>query len=343
MKACIYNPYLDTLGGGERYAMTFAKVLSENGFDVNVEWKNPKIKVDLEKRFGMDLSEINFIPDVKKGDGYDLCFWVSDGSVPLLHARNNILHFQVPFHDVDGKSMLNRMKFFRINKIVCNSNFTKKVIDQEYGVNSLVLYPPVDTAHIKKQKKDNLILSVARFSQLKQSKHQDILINAFKKLYDSGNREFKLVVAGGVEIGAGDYVARLKESSLGYPVEIIQSPDFSILKKLFGKAKFFWSASGFGEDEIRHPEKVEHFGITIVEAMSAGAIPLAFNAGGHREILGGSEAGYLWNTIGNLVKATEEINKNKSLYKKMSIIATQKSDNYCEEKFSKGVLSLAHT
>ena len=109
-KAAIINPYLDTLGGGERYSLSFAKVLTDFGWEVNVEWPDQSIKKKLEERFGINLKSLNFVPDTRKGTGYDLCFWVSDGSIPLLHARKNILHFQVPFQDVDGKSLFNRMK-----------------------------------------------------------------------------------------------------------------------------------------------------------------------------------------------------------------------------------------
>ncbi|MCX6704821.1 MAG: hypothetical protein NT162_00575, partial [Candidatus Woesebacteria bacterium] len=168
MRAAIYNPYLDTLGGGERYTMTFAKVLAKNGYQVDVEWKDIRIKKILENRFGFNLDGINIVDCINKGDGYDLCFWVSDGSIPILHARNNILHFQVPFHDVGGKSLINKMKFFRINKIVCNSLFTKRIIDREYGVESLVIHPPVDTLSIKPKRKEKIILFVGRFSQILQ-------------------------------------------------------------------------------------------------------------------------------------------------------------------------------
>jgi len=94
MRAAIYNPYLDTLGGGERYTLSFAKVLLNNGFDVNIFWKDSSILDKFEKRFGITLNGLNTIDDIKKGEGYDLCFWVSDGSIPILHSRNNILHFQ---------------------------------------------------------------------------------------------------------------------------------------------------------------------------------------------------------------------------------------------------------
>ena len=153
MKAAIHNPYLDTLGGGERYTLSFAKVLSDNGWDVDLEWKNENIRKKLESRFGINLSKINIASDIKKGDGHDLCFWVSDGSIPTLKARKNILHFQVPFHNIGGNSLLNKMKLFRIDNIVCNSAFTKNVIDREYGVESVVLYPPVSVSDFKSKRK----------------------------------------------------------------------------------------------------------------------------------------------------------------------------------------------
>ena len=40
-----------------------------------------------------------------------------------------------------------------------------------------------------------------------------------------------------------------------------------------------------GEDAERHPERFEHFGISVVEAMAAGAVPLVFGAAGPGEIV----------------------------------------------------------
>src|SRR3972149_10310910 len=192
MRAAIYNPYLDTLGGGERYSISFAKILADSGYSVDVQWENESIKSKLESRFGMKLDGINFIPDVKKGSGYEVCFWVSDGSIPTLGARKNFLHFQFPFKGVKGRSLLNKMKHFRINKIIANSKFTKGFIDEEYGVESIVIYPPVDTAKISSGKKENLILFVGRFSQLEQAKNQHLLVQAFKKFFDQGGADWEL-------------------------------------------------------------------------------------------------------------------------------------------------------
>lgn len=326
MKASIFNPYLDTLGGGERYTMAVAKYLLDKGYVVDIEWKDQEIKEKLEDRFGIDLKDINFIDSIKRGDKYDVCFWVSDGSIPTLKARKNILHFQVPFKGVNGKTLINRMKLFRISKIVCNSNFTKKVIDDEYGVNSIVIYPPVDIEGIKPKRKENIIFFVGRFSQLKQVKGQAILIDAFKKFVDKGYSDWKLILAGGTEVGVSDYLEELNKQKEGYSVEIIKSPNYKTIKDLYGKAKIFWSAVGYGQDDVKEPDKVEHFGISVVEAMASGAVPIVYNAGGHKEIIKNGVTGFLWNYPQELIKLTNNlINKNSySSINKESSIEIQK-------------------
>lgn len=340
MRAAIYNPYLDTLGGGERYTLSFAKVLTTEGYSVDLEWKSADIKENLAERFGMDLSDINIVSDIRRGDGYDLCFWVSDGSIPALKARKNILHFQVPFHGVGGRSLLNKMKLFRVSKIVCNSHFTRSFIDKEYGVESVVIYPPVDVEHIKPKRKENIILFVGRFSQILQNKGQDILVRSFKKMYDEGLKDWKLVLAGGGEVGVGDYLEKLRKMVLGYPIEIVESPDYKTLKDLYGKAKIFWSASGFGVNEEKNPEKVEHFGITVVEAMSAGAIPIVFKAGGHKEIVANGISGFLWTSENELIKKTNNAINDRILYGTTKKTAVDWSRKYSYSRFKEAFESM---
>jgi glycosyltransferase involved in cell wall biosynthesis len=340
MRAAIYNPYLDSLGGGERYTMTFAEVLVKHGYTVDVEWKDTKIREKLELRFGKIYSEINFVPDARRGDGYDVCFWVSDGSIPTLHARHNLLHFQVPFHHIGGNSLLNKMKLFRVDKIICNSKFTKEVIDKEYGVESIVIYPPVDVAKIKPKRKENIILSVGRFSELKQSKHQDILIGTFKKLVDRGLTDWRLVLAGGVEVGATELIEKLKKMAENYPIDIFESPDFATLKDLYGKSRIFWSASGFGENEISNPEKVEHFGIVIVEAMAAGTIPMAFKSGGFKETIEDGVNGFLWETTSELIRKTRAVINNPRSARQTLKKAIDDSKLYSEERFDEEIAKI---
>ena len=340
MRAAIFNPYLDTLGGGERYSLAVAIALSGAGYRVDVQWRSPSIKKRLEERFGIDLGEINIVKDVKRGDGYDVCFWVSDGSVPTLLARKNFLHFQVPFHGVNGKTLLNKMKLWRIRKIIVNSNFTKGVIDKEFGSDSVVIYPPVSVEKIKPKKKENVILFVGRFSELKQAKNQDVLVKAFRRLYDSGYREWRLILAGGAEVGGKEYLRRIKKMSEGYPVEIIESPSFKEIVALYGRAKIFWSAVGSGVKEEKEPEKVEHFGITLVEAMAAGVAPVVYWAGGYKETIKDGKNGFLWKDTRSFLKITKKLIEDKSNLLSISRQAKEDSERYGYERFNKEFLAL---
>jgi len=340
VRAAIYNPYLDTLGGGERYSLSFARVLAAKGFSVDVQWEEATIKGKLENRFGMQLNEINIVPDVKRGGGYDVCFWVSDGSIPTLGARKNFLHFQFPFKGVKGRSLLNRMKLFRINKIIVNSAFTKGFVDEEYGVDSTVIYPPVDVEKIPSGKKENLILFVGRFSQLEQAKNQHVLVGAFKKFYDAGAHDWELTLAGGVEVGVDVYFNRLQRLSEGYPIKIVKSPDFRQLRQLYARAKLFWSAVGFGVNAAKEPKRVEHFGMTVVEAMAAGAIPIVFDEGGHKEIVEQGKNGFLWKSLGQLLKFSKNVTRDKALARDLSLGAKRDADRFSYDKFEKSILEI---
>lgn len=339
MRAAFFNPYLDTLGGGERYTMSFAKVLLDNGFKVDVQWKSLGISEKLEERFGLKLNSINYVRDIKRGDGYDVCFWVSDGSIPLLRSRKNFLHFQFPFKDVNGRSLINKMKLFRINKIVCNSYFTKSFIDQEYGVDSEVIYPPVDVASIRPKRKENIILSVGRFSQLTQAKNQHILVETFKKIARR-YPDWRLILAGGSDVGVDDYLRKLIKSSSAYPIEIIENPDFEKIKDLYGKSKIYWTATGFGINEKTEPKKVEHFGIAVVEAMSGGCVPLAYSAGGHKETIVEDENGFLWKKIPELTKKTKTLLDNPKKLREISANAKEDARVYEYNRFEGDVLDL---
>ena len=336
MKAAIYNPYWDTLGGGERYTISFAKVLTELGYRVDVQWKDNDLMKRIEERFGIKTMDINVVSDIKKGDGYDICFWISDGSIPLLRSRNNILHFQVPFTDVKGDSLMNKMKLYRVKKVICNSQFTKKVIDKEYRINSIVVYPPCDTTKIKPKRKENIILSVGRFSQLLQSKHQDILIEVFIKLIKKGVTDWKLVLAGGSGVGGVEYLDGLKKEAEKYPIEFHEDPDYKEIIELYGRSKIFWSASGYAENEQRNPEKVEHFGIALIEAMAGGCVPVVLNAGGHKEIIGENN-GYLWSKRAEVVRITRDLITDGKLLRNVSKNAIVSSKTFGYERFKESV------
>ncbi|MBU3956793.1 glycosyltransferase family 4 protein [Patescibacteria group bacterium] len=348
MKAGIFDPYLDTLGGGERYSMTVAYCLAKKGWQVEVFWDDRGMGKRLEERLGIDLRKIKFVPNIFKEKffkkqqlmkRYDLLFFLSDGSIPFLFAKKNLLHFQVPFHDVGGKKPLNRIKLRKIDAVICNSRFTKKFIDKEYGVKSKVIYPPVAVKEFKPGEKKNIILSVGRFSRLMQSKRQDVLIDVFRQMSEE-LKDWQLILAGGTDVGKDEAFDKLKKKAKNLPVKIIENSPFSELKKLYAQAKIFWTAAGFGVDENQKPERVEQFGIVTVEAMAAGCVPVVINKGGQPEIVNHNQNGLLWNSQKELIKQTLKVIKDEKLRERLAQAAQKRAQDFSQAHFCQEIKEL---
>jgi glycosyltransferase involved in cell wall biosynthesis len=336
-KALIYNPYFDTLGGGERYTAGVIAAFHEAGYEVTVAWKDQLLSDMLRARFDLstpfhvdnqgylDLTQGSFIQKIRYQRQFDAVFWVSDGSLPLLVTKKNILHFQVPFstHNARFSDTIKRLFY---THVVCNSRFTQSVISSTYHLTSSVLYPPCST--IQPGKKEPLILGVGRFDTSLHGKRQDILIDAFKRLSLSG---WKLVLAGGCL--QTSIVDKLQTSIQGSSISLVCNPSWSELEQLYSSASLFWHAAGFEVNDTLNPEKVEHFGIATVEAMSAGAVPLVYDAGGQREVVTHAENGFRWHTIDELIAQTRQLIDTPELMQQISLNARQASSQFTTEHF----------
>jgi len=390
-KVAIYDPYLDTLGGGERYCLTVAEILLKKNCQVDLFWSGDPVYVArAEDRFSLDLQNINIIPDLfnnvsKKIEHlhtaesldknnsanndvynfidkvnkfkckvlstmqYDLLFFLSDGSIPCLFAKKNILHIQVPFSKTDStlETIKNLAKYPTITNIVCNSKFTSKHTPSVFNNKTKIIYPPVDVNKFySSQEKENIILSVGRFDNILNAKKQDILIETFKKIYKKNPyTSWKLVLAGGSYQSEqnNSYLNYLKDISKGFPIEIYVNPSFTELREIYAKSKIYWHAAGYGVNENIHPEETEHFGITIVEAMASGLVPVVVNKGGIPEIVTNGINGYLWDSFEELISKTELLFESPELVKTLSIESQKASTKFSKEVFQKQFVDLIYS
>jgi len=148
-----------------------------------------------------------------------------------------------------------------------------------------------------------------------------------------------LVLAGGTTVGATQStIDKLRKSSEKLPIEIITNPSFKKIQDLCSTANIFWSASGYSADKAI---QTEHFGITVVEAMAAGVVPIITNLGGHKEIVDHSQNGFLWDTPSQLERITLELIKAKSSkLQAVSQAAVVKSKIFDTSEFNRKFLKL---
>ncbi len=337
-KIAIISPYLSVLGGGERYILTIAE---NNSYTNNVTVFAHDLEI-LNKgstKFNLNLKRVkvekfpaNLTLYLLKSR-YDVIIYVTDGSLPFLPPGKNLLIIQSPLHIPDS-SLITKLKLTTINSALCYSQFIKNIINNRLEIKTHVIPPPVDTLNLKPLTKQNYILSVGRFFTWLHSKKQDFLIDSFKKLIKKENSTgWTLKLVGSIDEGSQEYVQKLQISARGYPIEIITDVNYEKLKQLYGKAKIYWHGAGFGEDLSRYPEKAEHFGISTVEAMSAGCVPIVFNGGGQKEIVKNAVNGFLFNTQEQLLTQTLTLINNDELRKSISSICEDHSKIYSKKIF----------
>jgi glycosyltransferase involved in cell wall biosynthesis len=342
MKFGFYSPYLDTFGGGERYMLTLASHFSKNN-TVDIFWDEPEIKAPLSRFLKIDLTKTRFKENIFKYEiakklihtrKYDVIFVLSDGSVPISFAKKNILHFQVPFN-FPKSDLKTKVKIKKYQHIVCNSNFTKEFIDKSFNISSMVIYPPVDVKSIKPKPKEKIIISVGRFSpnQL-HPKRQEILIEVFKEIYKKYPK-WRLILARQAKKEDEKYLRSLKKSIRGFGIKIFENMPVEKLRVLYSKSSIYWHATGFGEDESKNPEKMEHFWISTVEAQAAGAVPVVIGVGGQKEIVIDGKNGLTWLTKAQLYEKTALIIKDQNLRTKLSASSIKSSKKFSVENFIK--------
>jgi O-antigen biosynthesis protein len=101
-----------------------------------------------------------------------------------------------------------------------------------------------------------------------------------------------------------DYLIHLKGISQGFNIHFGVNVAQRKLGRLLRTSGLYWHAAGIGVDVVTNPEKCEHFGISIAEAMSAGAVPFAVGTGGATEIIDFAENGFLYHDPKSLLRRT---------------------------------------
>lgn len=383
-KIMILNPYVGTLGGGEKH-MGYLCQFMEEYYDYNVDidivvfdYNDVKVQDenyvtidDVNRQFGLDLKRtrlrkldlpnpqglIQVLDHRKKVEEvtteYDLFINFMFMSKHIGRAKVNLYEVMFPRPPFVPRSWWKKALAFTERQhdkdyyesydyYISNSEYTKGWTEQYWGKKkpNVVIYPPVffeDEIKDKYQEseKKNIIISVGRFFVASHSKKQLDLVRFFTKHQDIF-KDYEYHLCGAVSDDPQDlaYLKRIKNVAATVDnVFIHENCEFGKLMDLYKQAKIFWHGTGYGVQECLEPEKMEHFGITTIEAMSNGAVPVVIRKGGQKETVIDGVTGFTWETEAECVAATKKLIDDDDLRKDMAEKSAVRANEYSIEKF----------
>lgn len=291
---------------------------------------------------------------------YDVFVCMTHTPPPFNHARIGILYIHFPFFDRRDnwpwnaaeqglgqikawwrKRVYERWWHERMNSyyaIASNSEFTRGWTQKYWGVDSTAVFPPVDLSKFIVGEKQDRILVLGRFTQVKK---QAELIAVFKK-HRSRLPGWSFNCIGGLsEDNSADleYFDVVGREASGVAELTINAPRVQVHSEL-SRSRIFWHGMGIDVDETRQPMKIEHFGIATVEAMAAGCIPIVVNQGGQREIVTHGETGFLCNSLEEFAERTIEISADPTRSAKMASAARDHAAQFASSIFEDRMLAI---
>lgn len=222
------------------------------------------------------------------------------------------------------------------DSICAISEFSRTWIRRYWRRDSGLLYPPVDVAAVNPGPKRNVILTVGRFFAGSHNKKHIPMIRTFKRMIGNGLDGWEYHLVGGLAPGAvhEDYLRAVRREAAGYPVFVHTDMPLRELVKLYSESKVYWHGTGYGEDENKHPVRFEHFGITTVEAMAAGCVPVVIGKAGQLEVVEHGINGFLWRTLDELAGHTHAVASDEDLRTRLAAAAVTRSRDFGHERFA---------
>jgi glycosyltransferase involved in cell wall biosynthesis len=353
------------IGGGQKYGFTVAYALQDT-FDITLivnqelshqqilDWYNLdlskcKIKVvripffDQFDSVQLDPGKVTkrmenpFHIISRESGNYD--FFINNSMNEMVYPMANLSYLICHFPERRPKSYFYADQY---TGVIFNSKYTAHWISKKWKFSPHKhIYPPVDmeiTMEGKKIPKECIILSVARF-EAGGSKKQLEMVRVFNKL----NRKFSKILKGwrlflvGGSPDENPYLQDIKDllKKGGHEnIELKVNISDEELKSIYKRSKIFWHLCGL---EQKDPALVEHFGMTIVESMQNGLVPIVFDGGGQREIVEQDKNGYRINSSAMLIKETMHLINNPQVWQKMSKNALERGKVFSRSNFEKNV------
>lgn len=348
-RVALYSNAWDASGGGGIvYVLAIAKILSKNRYDVTVffydtlllselhnHYETSGLKIKILKRTATPLLvQIYFA--LKEWACFDIVIQQSLIAPRLTFVKKSFILCDFPVGKIASLSEKIRLNSWK--NIIVNSEYTKGWVQNYWKREAAVFYPPIDRPSTFNQTRNLDLVCVGRFNKGRRSKRQDVIIEVFKDLIAMGYSDVRLHLMGYNQ--NNDYVNQLKELALNLPVFFHENCSTEKRIAILNQSAIYISACGYENNENTAPMLVEHYGISVVEAMSYGCIPLVVGKGGHKETVDHKINGFHWFTKEELKEELKNLLESKPLREEMSKAAYLKAEEYSFEKSEEKIVNI---
>lgn len=166
-------------------------------------------------------------------------------------------------------------------KVICVSKAVEKSLKMAFDLkNTVVIYNGIEKENIVEKRVSKFNNRIIFCGRLSKKKGVDILIKALNILKEKKNLDLELII-----VGDGEERKKLEEMSNEY--QLIDNIKFK------GFQNNVWNFLDNSSIFIYPVIWNEAFGISIVEAIARGCIPITFKKGGIPEIISNGENGFL--------------------------------------------------
>lgn len=306
-KAAVVGMHLYGYGGGAVAQLAIIEGLVDLGYRVDVYARMP-IQPMLAMRLGRNGVTVqqHYLGCAR---GYDLLVNVDHFTYEPPLAKVNLAHVFHPHYGNVPEGVADKYRFS------ANSRYTSGWIAHEWNITAPHLYVPIELDPAPRLK-EQMILHVSRFSRptdLADKGHMQ-MIQAMRSLVEAGADDWELVLAGQLE--DIDYFQVLQAMARRLPIRFVVDPPEHVLADLYARACVYWHMTGVSLPNVHGAQ--EHLGLTTVEAMTTGAVPIVLGTGGQPEIVTDNKTGRLAQNTNEIVRFTLDTISNLSVWSRLS-------------------------
>ena len=349
MKIGIIHPIMDVMGGAEYTTLSLLDVLSKTEDSITLYTtsenvtisKKIKVRCIKKKNFpiGWKLQRVLDIQKLFNAAKKEEIIIVSSGNLVLSRVSKKIIIYAHSsfeselniinrknkgifkiYHDIVKKRIDDQIKQL-CNKsvlVISNSFYTKEKIKQNFNKNSIVIYPPVKIHKIQTEViRKSGIVTISRYSP---EKNLEFTLEILKKI--NINSE---IIGNAIFRSQFEFYNKLKRDIEKFDqIDLRCNIKKEDIEKSLKSAKIYFHSSK------------ETFGISVIESIAAGCIPIVPDNSAHKETVPFKELRYKENDLDD---AQDKIGKamNGEFDKYLTDLQNH-SKQYTENNFHKAIL-----